>query len=115
MNASSPRSDFLSILAYFLIRPTNVITECAQACYFIAVTNCLTDFKKYARNFTDAPPFSVISRRVLDISGTQQPPGRDFHSDVLCDALPNTVFFFNQHIECYNFTVLFIDFLAFVW
>lgn len=61
------------------------------------------------------PPLSVISRQVLDMSGTQQPPGRDFHSDVLYDALQNTVFFFNQHIECYNFTVLFIDFLAFVW
>lgn len=72
MKTSGLLSYFLSAVIYFLMwKSTIVIIEYAQACYFIAMTKCLTSFKRYVHNFTESPPLYVISRLMLDISGTQ--------------------------------------------
>lgn len=57
------------------------------------MAKCLTGFKKYIHNLTGSPPLYAISRPVMHISGTQQPPGRYFDSAVFYDAPQNTIFF----------------------
>lgn len=45
------------------------------------MAKCLPGFKRYVQNLAKFPLLYAISRVVLHISGTQQPLGRDFHSD----------------------------------
>lgn len=63
-------------------------------CCSIAIAKRLTSLREYVHNLTESPPRYAISRLVLNISGTQQPLGRYFHSDVFYDVPQNAVFFF---------------------